>query len=199
LILYIESAWKVFTDTSIPSARTYLFVHHPGDESQNRLFTSDGKSHAEQNFIVDFEKDNKERHGAGGKQVKLDVYITHPINCAGQLKAFAEEYSFHLNIVVGACHDKEKELCKLMKVKEKKLQELMKEKEKELCKLMKEKEEELCELMTSGYCTVRSFTKDDYGDLARYLHFPIIREATIVLRDMKTKEKLRKIQDSECN
>jgi len=164
--LYIESAWKVFTDTSIPSDRTYLFVHHHDDESQNELFTSNGNSHAEQKFIEDFKEDNEKRYRAGGKQVKLDVYLTHPINYAGQLKTFAEEYSFHLNIVVGACQ---------------------------------EMEEELCDLMTSGYCAVRSFTKDDYKTLAKYLHFPIIPQATIVKRDKKTEGKLRNIQCSEYN
>jgi len=172
-IFLVESAWKVFTDTYIPSFRTYLFVHRRGAEGGGRLFTSGENSHAEQKFMENFKEDNKKRYKAGGKKVKLDVYLTHPINCAGLLKAFAEEYSFQLNIVVGACSEMEEERHELVN------------------------EEELCDLMASGYCTVRSFRKQDYLNLARYLRFPIIPKATIVKGDKKTEGKLRKVQYSE--
>jgi len=208
LILYTESAWKVFTGHNIPSARAYLFVHYPSDQKKDRLFTRD-IWHAEEELIKDFKEDYKKRYKAGDKQIKLEVYLTHSINYAGQLKVFAEEYSFHLNIVVGVCREKEEELRELMREKEEELREFIKN-EEQLCELMKEseksrrkliekKEEELCYLMTSGYCTVRSFTKYDYETLAKYLHFPIIPQATIVNRDEKTEEQLRKTQYSEYN
>jgi len=282
LIFLVESAWKVFTDVYIPSSRTYLFVHFCGTKTRGRFFTSDGL-HAEQKFMKDFKGTYKERYRAGNKQVKLDVYLTHPINCAGQLKAFAEEYSFHLNIVVGACSELEEELHELIKEKEEELRELMKNEKKELSELMKngeeqhklkkktelgelvkkenklrklveknnelresmqkhenklvevsskdrdvarklkgdelpklkgnelrklineneeelrkllKNEEELCDLMTSGNCTLRSFRQQDYGDLARYLRFPIIPKATID-GDGKTEQMLRQTQYSE--
>jgi len=59
-----ESAWKALTDTSNVTPRTYLFVHHPSDESEDELFTSDIESNAEQEFMEAF------RNEAGEEQVQ---------------------------------------------------------------------------------------------------------------------------------
>jgi len=51
---------------------------------------------------------------------------------------------------------------------------------------------ELGSLMKSGYCTVRSFTMDDYRKLAKYMRFPMIPQATLD-RDEQTRKALEKI------
>jgi len=94
LVCSVESAWKVFTDTSIVTPETYLFVHQRGDKNEDELFTSDVESNAEQEFMEAFRNEARE------EQVQLDVYLTHGISCARDLRQFAEEYNFELKIKV---------------------------------------------------------------------------------------------------
>jgi len=42
---------EVFTDTSIESPRTYLYVHYPGDMRQYKLFTGNVRPDGEENLM----------------------------------------------------------------------------------------------------------------------------------------------------
>jgi len=146
--------------------KTYLLVHHPGGENDDRLFQS-VKLHAEQNFMNAYETDE---HRARSERVKLDMYITFApcgvqgMDCATKLRAFAEEYNFKLNIKAAAPYYRN--------------------------------QKELCSLMTSEFCTVEAFTKEDYRHLSKYLGFPNNWEykQNMIDRDRKTRKKLTIIQ-----
>jgi len=94
----------------------YLCVHQDGAKNQNNLFTSKG-SHAEQNFMTAYKEQYAERSGTKKKREKLDMYITlapcgsKGMNCATELRDFAEDYNFHLNIkAAGPYYQNEEEL-----------------------------------------------------------------------------------------
>ncbi|KAF6022598.1 hypothetical protein EB796_019083 [Bugula neritina] len=111
LILLVAIAWKIFTDTSIQSARTYLFVHHRIDENQDDLFTSDGESGAEENFASNYRSDRTEL-------LNLDVYLTHGIKRVRykDLQTFAKENKYNLHIKVAKLlNENEHNLPDLMK------------------------------------------------------------------------------------
>jgi len=101
---------------------TYLCVHQAGVENQNRLFQNvPGSHHAEQNFMEAYENQYAERFGTKKKREKLDVYLTFApcgskgMNCATELRKFAEDYNFHLNIkAAGPYYQNEEELQHLM-------------------------------------------------------------------------------------
>jgi len=155
-------------------ARTFLLVHHPGVENQNRFFQNATGLHAEENFMNAYGNEYANRYqNALSERVKLDMYLTYAPcgargkSCAKQLRDFAEDYKFDLNIKAAAPY----------------YQNI----------------DELCYLMTSKYCTVEAFTEQDYIDLAQYLgieevwgYAPKMRE-----RDEETRLHLKKIQYGE--
>jgi len=116
---------------------------------------------------------NHGRYRTENERIKLDIYLNlapcgaQEMDCAKQLRDFAEDYNFELNIKVAA--------------------------------LYQNNEEELCYLMTSEYCTVSSFTKDDYKHLTEYLSFLKEWKYTqdIIKRDEETQLKLTKIKYGE--
>jgi len=169
LIFLTDAVWFNYTNAGRWPDKTYLLVHHPDAENQNRFFTCVGW-HAEKNFMEAFKADYGERYKAGNKCVKLDIYLTYApcgvlgMDCARQLKVFAEEYNFELNIKAAWPYY--------------------------------ENQTELSLLMTSPICTVEAFKKDDYKNLAGYLGLPIIPQATID-RDQNTEQELKQIQYGE--
>jgi len=75
--------------------------------------------HAEQNFMEAYR--NQDKYRTEKKRIKLDIYTTfapcgaQEINCARQLRDFAEDYNFKLNIKVAAPYqNNEEELNYLM-------------------------------------------------------------------------------------
>jgi len=158
-------------------ARTFLLVHHPGVENQNRLFRNvPGRSHAEQNFMEVYKNQYAERYQTKNKRVRLDVYLTFAPcgapcspthlkgkNCATALRTFAEDYNFELNIKAAAPYENNKK--------------------------------ELCELMTSRYCTVEAFTEEDYRNLAGCLGFQdnLKQPEATRDRDRKTQGELNEV------
>jgi len=171
LLFSVESVWKVYTDTSIRSARTYLYVHHRDDENKDKLYGSDVESHAEQKFMNEYRNQGRTSDAKNCEQ--LDMYFTfapcgtQERNCAWELRAFAEEYNLYLNIKAAAPYN--------------------------------QNDKELCYLMTSQYCTVEAFTRDDYKVLTGYLNWKEewkITRATIN-RDEETGRKLKEIRYSK--
>jgi len=104
-ILLAEIAREVFTNTSIQSAQTYLFVHYHNDENQDDLFTSDIESDAEQKFMKAFR--DQGGNEAGKEQVRLDVYLTHEAKYAKDLKN-----NYNLQIKVPPLSDENKKILK---------------------------------------------------------------------------------------
>ncbi|KAF6036892.1 hypothetical protein EB796_004802 [Bugula neritina] len=97
---------------------TYLLVNQTGLENQYMVFKRD-ELHAEQNFMEAYR--NQDRYRTENGRIQLDIYLTlapcgaQEINCAKQLRDFAEDYNFELNIKVAAPYqNNEKELSDLM-------------------------------------------------------------------------------------
>jgi len=118
LIFSVEGVWKAFTDISIPpyprNAPTYLLVHQSGLKNQYIVFKRD-----EQNFMEACR--NQDRYRTGNGRIQLDIYLTlapcgaQEINCAKQLRYFAKDYNFELNIKAAAPYqNNEEELSYLM-------------------------------------------------------------------------------------
>jgi len=173
LIFLTDAVWINYTNAGQWPDKTYLLVHQPGAENQNRFFTCVG-SHAEQNFMKAFIADYGERYKAGNRCVKLDMYLTYApcgasrMDCARQLKVFAEEYNFELNIKAAWPYY--------------------------------ENLTELSLLMTSRICTVRSFTGDDYRNLAEYLGFKVpenwVPSPATIKRDEQTRQTFQRTQNN---
>jgi len=104
LTFFVESAWKVFTDVSIPSPRSYFFFNHPGNQRKDELWTIDGGSHTKQRFIRDLGEHYKERKNAE-KEVQLHVYLTKTMDCHSELVDFSKNYNFYLNIKVAQSYN----------------------------------------------------------------------------------------------
>jgi len=116
LIFSVEGVWKAFTDTSVPpyprNAPTYLLVHQSGLKNQYMVFKRD-ELHAEQNFMEAYR--NQDRYRTENGRIELYIYLTlapcgvQEMNCAKQLRDFAEEYNFELNIKVAAPYQNDEE------------------------------------------------------------------------------------------
>jgi len=110
LVFLVESAWKAFTDTSIPTPQTYLYVHYHGDKDEDELFTVNVRSDGEENLMAGYEVNRRE---GDDTPVELDVYVTHATNFP-VLNTFATEQYFELNIRVAAlCYQNGQKLDKL--------------------------------------------------------------------------------------
>jgi len=118
LTFFVEGAWKVFTDASIPSPRNYFFFHQPGKQRKYEFWTIDGGSHTKQSFIRDLGEHYKERKNAEKEQVQLLVYLTETMNCHLELIDFAKDYNFYLNVKVAWHSNYKDELSYLIKKSE---------------------------------------------------------------------------------
>jgi len=118
LIFFVDSVWKAFTDTTIlPQPRnpsTYLLVHdRSGLKNQYMVFKKD-ELHAEQNFMEAHRNQDKYRT-ENEPLKKIDMYFTlapcgaQEMDCAQQLRDFAQDCNFELNIKVAAPYQKNKE------------------------------------------------------------------------------------------
>jgi len=125
LIFCVDSVWTAFTaftDTTIPlypqNHSTYLLVHQSGLKNHCMVFKRN-ELHAEQNFMEAYR--NQDGYRTEKRRIELDIYLTlapcgaQEINCARQLRDFAEDYNFKLNIKVALFYqNNEEELHYLM-------------------------------------------------------------------------------------
>jgi len=175
VLFSIESVWKIYTEEITPPYPRYLFVYNSDDGDQTRLFKSDEESHAEQKFMEAYREANGDRYKAKYGPVQLNMYLTFA-PCGAQEMNCARALRKFANDYNFKLNIK-------------------------AVRSYHENEEELCDLMTSQYCTVRSFTKEDYKNLARYLDTPLLEDweqsSEMIERDRETRLKLEKIRYSK--
>jgi len=114
----VDAVWGTYDNTEDHSKTAYLLVHSPGD----KLFQSFMGKHAEEKFIEVYERE--EGYEAGNERQKLDMYFKYAPcgsegrrqrDCATELRDFAENNNFELNIKAAAPYqDNEEELSYLM-------------------------------------------------------------------------------------